>query len=583
MKKLIFFAIFSLLLVNEVLAEKIAIVYTGQTHATLYHCDCPKEPDGGLARRMTKINELRALNPNTIVVDSGGFFAGGIFDENSLNIELDTIRNNVNLEALKIIGYDAFNVGDDEFNFGKSYLVDKIREFKTPFLSVNLKIDNIYPYIIKKLNNGKNVAIIGLTNDEARVKSGGSLTEESVFEVLRKVVSETRKKADLVVVLSYLDEQKNVTLASEVNGIDIIVSGRSLDSSEAFLQIGSTILVRPVWQGRRLGKIDLELEGSKIKNFKVEQIRLSDKVFDSPAILKILPKCFSDSDCRKSGVAGFCSNPGRLNASCSYNKPKSIKLTVIDRLKRRAPNQKKTIEYFKTLFPGLEVKFLDYESKEGVSLINKIQAKLLPIYLLGSDAKSEKSFENISKFVELKEGYCYLIPEFSGGSFFVGRKKIKNRLDVFIGTRDKNLEKILSVLNKLKIRHKELSVGIHYLAIEGKEGFTAPNGISEVEEVLRQVCIGRLYGDKFWDYILCRAGAQESSWWDICAEKFSIDTARVRKCSTSNEGIEYLRENTGLNKELGIAVGPTYLANNQDVFAFSDIPKVEDLEKMIFN
>ena len=40
-------------------AEKITILYTGGTHAALYHCGCPVQPDGGVGRRMTKVKELR--------------------------------------------------------------------------------------------------------------------------------------------------------------------------------------------------------------------------------------------------------------------------------------------------------------------------------------------------------------------------------------------------------------------------------------------------------------------------------------------------------------------------------------------
>jgi hypothetical protein len=45
------------------------LIYTGQTHAALYPCQCPVEPDGGIARRAAKIKEIRRADPNIIVLD----------------------------------------------------------------------------------------------------------------------------------------------------------------------------------------------------------------------------------------------------------------------------------------------------------------------------------------------------------------------------------------------------------------------------------------------------------------------------------------------------------------------------------
>ena len=121
-------------------AEKITILYTGQTHASLYHCDCPVQPDGGVGRRMSKIKELRSQNPNIVLVDAGGFFAAGTFDQHSQDPESDKLRSEVHLQALSAMGYDALNLGDEEFNFGRDYLAQRIKDSKAAFLSSNLKV-----------------------------------------------------------------------------------------------------------------------------------------------------------------------------------------------------------------------------------------------------------------------------------------------------------------------------------------------------------------------------------------------------------------------------------------------------------
>lgn len=572
---------FWLLFSGYCFAEKLTILYTGSTHASLYHCDCPKEPDGGIARRMTKIKELRLENPHTLLVDSGGFSAGGMFDEHSQGLELDKIRNEINLKGLELMAYDALNVGDDELNFGKDYLFQKMKELKTPFLSANLKAGNASAYLLKKIGN-TNIAIIGLTNDEARAKSGGLEIEEASLALARTVQDAKKNKADLILALSYLGEEKDKELMRKVKGVDIIISGRTANSPETYEKVDASYLVRPAWQGRRLGKIDLELENGVIKNFRLEQLRLLSQIEDAPEITKMLPECFADSDCRKAGQLGRCDNPAKSKAKCIYEQPKPLSLLVIQPKNIQSSNQEQFINSLKNVFPGLEPDYIDADSKTGRSWLNKTRAKLLPMYLLGKEIDTTAGFEKIKEFVKLQEGdYYYISPRIAGGSIFADRKIILKNLDVFMGTKGKDVGGILSLLKELQAKHKELKVNIHFLALEGKDGFSVPGGLSELEEDIRQVCVRHYYPLKFWDYALCRAQNQESSWWDLCAEQFGINAAAIKKCSISQEGVGYLRENTSLNKELEVANGPTFLVNNYEVFSAKGVPKLEDLEKRL--
>ena len=89
-----------------------------------------------------------------------------------------------------------------------------------------------------------------------------------------------------------------------------------------------------------------------------------------------------------------------------------------------------------------------------------------------------------------------------------------------MGAKGNKGSEILSVLKDLQARHKELGVNLHYLAVEGQNGFAAPGGLAELEEDIRQACIGKYQPDKLWDYAACRFKNQDSSWWEVCAEQF---------------------------------------------------------------
>ncbi len=580
MKKIGFLTnVFLCLSMGYSFAEKITIVYTGQTHAALYHCACPKEPDGGVARRMTKLRQLRLENPNILLVEAGSFFAGGAYDEHSQGIELDKLRTELNQKTLELMAYDALAISDSELNFGKSYLEERIAQSSLPFLSANVKVLGARPYLLKAIGN-IHIAVIGLTNDEAKVKSGGLVMEDALLALERTVREVKEKKVDIVVVVSSLGEEKDRQLLTQVKGIDIIISGNPVNSPEEYTKVGASYLVRPVWQGRRLSKMDIELEDSKIKDVKLTQIRLSDQVPEDQEIMKIVPQCFADSDCRKNAVNGRCGNPATLKASCSYEKPKPIPLLIIQPKNYQVPHQEKVVSSLKSIFPGLETRIIDSDSSLGKSLITQTQALLLPVYLLAKAVEGESAFSRIKEHAELKGEYYYVKPQFSGGSIFVGRQRIFKKLDVFMGTRGDYLSGVIAVLKELQEKYRDIEVNVHFLAIEAKNGFGTPSGLAELEEDLRQVCLKQYSPKKYWDYALCRAQRQESSWWDACAQAHGIDSAAIKKCAMSQEGVNFLRENIKLNSDLQIA-GPTFLVNNYEVFAINGAPRIEQVEKML--
>jgi hypothetical protein len=149
---------------------------------------------------------------------------------------------------------------------------------------------------------------------------------------------------------------------------------------------------------------------------------------------------------------------------------------------------------------------------------------------------------------------------------------VKGKLDLFVSLFDRTSPDILAVI-------KEFNPEIHFLAIKEANKFDAPGGGREIEEYLRAACVKKYYPQRFWDYISCRSQNIESTWWEDCAA--GLDTNIIRICAKSNEGNALLRDNTRLNKELHIMLGPTYLLDNQEIFSSKGAPSREELRKII--
>ena len=576
MKILVTSCVLGLLLFSPAFAKEITILFTGDTHAMIYPCNCPIEPDGGIARRAALVKELRKENPDTLLLDSGGFFGGGLADEYTQNVQLDMQRTAVNVKAMELMQYNAAAIGDDSFNFGIGFLQDVILKTKVNFLSCNIEPDparplGLLPYIIKEVA-GTRFGIIGVTNIVSTQKSGGLKINDPVEAVKRSVEELKKKKVSIIVLLSHLGETADLSLINDVAGIDILLVAHSRNKDEPFTKVGSTLIIRPNWQGKKLGKLTFTVTDNKIGNYKVEKLRLSDKIADDPQMLSILPRCFSDNNCKKEQAVGICKNPGSLNSRCEFSQAARITLTIIVPRDCATCVTDDITGYLKKYFPGLVISYLYYPDGRANKLIRDFDIKGLPVYLLGKEIEQDKGFTEARVNLEKRGDYYMLKPTISGVSYYLHREKIKGRLDIFLSLYTKDAKDLLAML-------KEYNPGVHFLAVEQGDNFDAARGNLEAEEYLRSVCVQKYYPQIFWDYISCRAGNIDSSWWEDCLGK--LDTAKIKACARCEEGKELLRENIGLNKELQVMYGPTYLLNNQETFTLSRIPTKELLKKII--
>ena len=144
----------------------LTIIGTSDTHGNIwgYSYEDMKESTGdGLARVSTYVNQVRAENPNTILVDAGDTIQGTIMTDDLYS--KDTANHPVPA-ALNYMKYDAWTLGNHEFNFGVDKLQSIIDQADMPVLAANIKnADGSYftgaGYTIVE-RGGVNVAIIGV-------------------------------------------------------------------------------------------------------------------------------------------------------------------------------------------------------------------------------------------------------------------------------------------------------------------------------------------------------------------------------------------------------------------------------------
>ena len=552
-------------------AKEITLLYSGQTHAMIYHCNCPIEPDGGVAKRATLFKEAGKESPQVLILDSGDFSAGGAKDEFTQDVSLDKQRTLVNLKAMEQMRYDAAAVGEDEFNSGMDFFNKNIAKAKFNLLSCNIRADNVSIYSIKDLS-GIKVGIIGVTNPILGKRVEGLAVSDPKVSLQDAVIEARKKGAVIIIVLSNLGESEDLKLLEGISGVDILIVGNAPLPGSTFSKAGKTILLRTAWQGRSIGKASFVWENNKIGRFTAEELRVSPQVNDDAGILSILPHCFADYSCKKEGFTGFCENPGTLNSRCTFKKAKQVSLTIVTARDCITCNFDTVIKPLKLRFPGLDVKFLYYPDKKAQEAVQEFSLMGLPAYIIGKKVSEEEGFADIKNSLD-ERGNSYLLKaQVSGIERFLNRDLIKGKFDVFLSLYDKDTAGLLEVL-------KDFKPDIHFLARRAQGGFDAARGDMEAEEDLRSVCVQKYYPQYFWDYLICRAKKINSSWWESCLG--SADTTKIKACATGIEGAALLMNNIEMNSDLQVMVGPVYLLNNQEVFSSKGVPTKKELNKIL--
>jgi hypothetical protein len=472
---------------------------------------------------------------------------------------------------MELMKYDAVNLGEDEFNFGEKFFLENADKFKLKFISANLKSGRVLPYILKE-SSGVKFGIIGLINNKAKDKIKDIKIVNSRVALKDAITQLKVKGADIIILLSNLGEEEDAKLINEISGIDIIIDGQGHSQKGINFKLGNTIFLRPAWQGRRLGKAVLNIRDKKIIDYKAEEIRLSDKISDAPEVLSILPRCFSDNECKKSGSVGSCQDAGNANARCLFREAQKVQLTVVLPKNCSFCDSKPMVGLLKKELGGLKIKYLYYPGKNALNLIKKLDIPGLPVFVLGKEVEKAEGFNNLKARLEAKGEFYIVKPEVSGVAYLLNRKEIKGRLDVFISLFDKSAFELLKVI-------KEFNPIIHFLVIKQGDKFNAPNGAPEVEEDLRAVCVQKHYPGIFQRYLSCRSANITSSWWDDCL--VGADANKVKACARGAEGALLLEENSRLNSEIKIMFGPTYLLDNREIFSSNGAPAKKDLKKTI--
>lgn len=273
------------------------------------------------------------------------------------------------------------------------------------------------------------------------------------------------------------------------------------------------------------------------------------------------------------------------------------------------------VSQLKTVFPAINVKELDYSSREGKDLYEKNKLGVLPAVLFTDTIKSDKNYAQVEKFLISTGNYLSLnigstfnptkeicdnkIDDTNNGKIdcddedckgsLACRPEIKNNLQVFIMSDCPYGKEAIKVLKEVIANFgTALTYDVHYIARIATEQeynqmipqqksqcakeddgkyYCSLHGPYEVDEDIVQLCTKKYSPNQWFNYLYCRStkGIKGIDWKN-CAKETGTDAEKIEACFKGTEGKELLRQDIKIADSLGVSGSPTWLANNRYSF-----------------
>lgn len=291
----------------------LTIMHTNDTHANLENA--PK--------RATLVKQLRAANPNSLLLDAGDVFSGSLY--------FNLFEGMADLELMNYMGYDAMTFGNHEFDlgsseFGHQSLADFVTNAEFPFVSSNVDFSGdslfdglqnnvytadfgdgeIYDGIIKDVN-GEKVGIFGLTTEEtAQISSPDAIEFTNYLTAAKEAVAAFEAEGvNKIIALTHIGYNDSAQfdndrlLAQGVAGIDVIVGGHthtSLTEGQVIDNGGEPVVIVQTGQyNSNLGQLDVTFNDQGVITSTVGEThpvtlhKVSDAAVDTEAAALLAP------------------------------------------------------------------------------------------------------------------------------------------------------------------------------------------------------------------------------------------------------------------------------------------------------
>ena len=274
---------------------KLVIYQTSDLHGYVYPTNYVEEKSLGILKIGSYILEDEKNYDVSLKIDCGDLVQGSALTH---YLSKENLDSNPITKLLEDIGYDAYVLGNHEFNYGLDYLNNAYRFISDKIINANIKglsIDS-KPYKIFDINGFK-VGCIGFTTsfipNWEQEKNIKGLEFLDPVEMYGKYEQELKDKSDIIIVCYHggfeksLDGKNTPTekltkenqaseLLEKYKSIDMVLSGHQHRSF--ITKINNIICSQPMHNGQNFTKIVLDTETKEVSYELIDVSKLDNKI-----------------------------------------------------------------------------------------------------------------------------------------------------------------------------------------------------------------------------------------------------------------------------------------------------------------
>jgi 5'-nucleotidase / UDP-sugar diphosphatase len=224
--------------------------------------------------------EARWGADKVLVLDGGDLLTGTPLTD----IEVRGFLGGAMLEFLEAVNYDAWVVGNHEFDKGFDNTQAMVSASNIPAVSSNLlsptggpALEGLKPSIVIDAD-GIRVGIIGATTiGLSHLASADTMSRIQLVapeEAVQAEIDKLDESTDLLVVVSHLGLEADRRLAQNVQGLDVIVGGHSHTPMAAEEVVNGVRIVQAGSYGRSLGEMRFSVIDDAVSNFQWQLLDL---------------------------------------------------------------------------------------------------------------------------------------------------------------------------------------------------------------------------------------------------------------------------------------------------------------------
>lgn len=264
---------------------------------------------GGYARIHAYVKSVRKNKNNAVLfLDGGDTFHGTYPVVKSQGLDIIPLLNLMQPDAM---------TAHWEFAYGPEHFEKITRQLNYPMLAINCyhkDSDELVfnPFLIKEVN-GIKVGIIGIAATIVDKVMPEKFSKNIYFtlgnEELPGYIHDLKKnhQVDIVVILSHLGLPQDIKLATETDGIDILLSAHTHNRMYEPAIVNGSIIIQSGCHGSFLGQLELTLANGKIISHTHRLVVLKEELVADPEMQQLVNEIMKPHRSYLQEVVGYTS------------------------------------------------------------------------------------------------------------------------------------------------------------------------------------------------------------------------------------------------------------------------------------